>query len=93
MELKVTWAGAARICWAVPWRNRVGAIVMMLVGGLIGGVLGYIMGSFGAKTATIQMVAISNGVILGIGISILAVKLILGKDFGEHHLLLVSKEH
>ncbi len=92
MELEVTWARATRIWWAVLWRNLVGAIVMALIGGLIGGLLGYIMGSFGAKTATIQMVAIPIGVILGIGISILAVKLVIGKDFGDYRLLLVAKE-
>lgn len=91
MELEVTWARAARIWWAVLWRNMLGAIVMALIGGLIGGLLGFVMGSFGAKTTTIQLIAVPIGAILGLGISIFAVKLVIGKDFGDYRLLLVAK--
>jgi len=92
MEFEVTWIRATRIWWAYLWRGLVGAVVMSLVGGLVGGLLGYIMTSLGAKASTIQLVALPIGVILGIGVSILAVKQVLGKDFGEFRLLLVSKE-
>ena len=93
MELEVTWARATRIWWAYLWRSIVGAVVMSLIGGLVGGLLGYMMSSFGAKTSTVQWVALPIGVILGVGMSILVVKRVLGKDFGEFRLLLVSKAH
>ena len=93
MEIEVTWARATRIWWAYLSRSIVGAVVMSLTGGLVGGLLGYLMSSFGAKTSTVQLVALPIGVILGVGMSILVVKLVLGKDFGEFRLLLVSKEH
>lgn len=92
MELEVTWGRAARVWWAYMWRNLIAIIGVVLLGALIGGILGVIMAMAGASKETIQMVAAPIGWLLGLLISIVPMKMILGKDFGEFRLVLVRKE-
>jgi len=53
--------------------------------------VGLVLGVAGASVKTIQIVTIPLGLILGIGTSIVPIKMILGKDFGEFRLVLVPK--
>ena len=92
MELEVTGGRAIRVWWAYLWRNILAVIVAMFVGGLLGGVLGLIMGALGASERMIQVVGAPIGFVIGMVISIVPIKMILGKDFGEFRLVLLAKE-
>lgn len=90
MELEVTWKRAAKIWFAYLWRNILAIIGAVIIGAIVGGLFGFILGMLGASKETIQVVVAPIGFIIGIGISIVPLKLILGKDFGEFRLVLVE---
>jgi hypothetical protein len=92
MELEVTWGRAVRIWWAYLWRNIIAVLVAMIIGGIMGGIIGAVMALSGLPREAIAYVTMPIGFLLGMGISVVPIKLILGKDFGEFRLLLVSKE-
>lgn len=89
-ELEITWPRAFRIWWSYLWRNLIAIIVAMLLGGIVGFILGFIMGMFGLPAKTIQLVTTLTGAVIGLGISIIPMKLILGKNFGKFRLVLVE---
>ena len=91
MELEVTWGRTIRVWWSLLWRNLVAILAAGVTGAIIGGVLGAIMGAMGVPVKTIQIVTLPIGFVLGLGISVVPLKMILGKDFGEFRLLLVPK--
>jgi hypothetical protein len=92
MELEITWKRAVAVWWAYLWRNLIVIAIAMIIGGIIGGMLGYIMEMLGASVETIRSISIPLGAIIGLAISIIPVKMILGKDFGEFRLVLVKKD-
>jgi hypothetical protein len=90
MELEITWKRAARIWWSYIWRNIIAIIGAVIIGAIAGGVLGFILGMLGASTDTIKLIVQPIGILIGLGISIIPFKLILGKNFGEFRLVLMS---
>lgn len=90
MELEVTWKRATKVWWSYLWRNILAIIGAILIGGLVGGIFGFILGMVGTSQETIQLVVAPIGFIIGIGISIVPIKMILGKDFGDFRLVLVE---
>jgi hypothetical protein len=90
MELEVTWKRAAKVWWSYLWRNLIAIIVAMVIGGIIGAILGFVLGALGASIETIQIITMPIGAIIGLLISIVPIKMILGKDFGEFRLVLVQ---
>jgi hypothetical protein len=68
----------------------------MVVGAIVGGALGIVMILAGYETQEIQAVARPTGAVLGaiigIGMSIIPVKLVLGRNFGEFRLVLVRPQ-
>ncbi|TKI70041.1 hypothetical protein FCU45_05390 [Sulfurimonas crateris] len=90
MELEVTWKRATRVWWAYLWRNLLALVASVAIGGVIGGILGFIMGSVGISIETIRIVTMPIGFILGLLISIVPIKMILNKNFGEFRLVLVE---
>ncbi len=92
MELEVTWGRATRVWWSYFWRNLIAIVAAMIIGGIIGGILGFVMSMAGMSVTAIQLVATPIGMVLGLGISIVPVKMILGMDFGEFRLVLVAKQ-
>ncbi len=90
MELEITWKRAARIWWSYIWRNIIAIIGAFVIGAIVGGVLGFILGMLGASTDTIKLIVQPIGFLIGLGISIIPLKLILGKNFGEFRLVLIS---
>jgi hypothetical protein len=89
MELEVTWKRASKVWFAYLWRNLLAIIGAVIIGVIIGGLFGFILGMLGASKETIQVVIAPIGFIIGLGISIIPLKLILGKYFGEFRLVLV----
>jgi len=90
MELEITWKRAIKVWWSYLWRNLLTIIVGIIIGAIIGGILGFALGAFGLSKETIQTVVTPIGFIIGFAISIVPMKLILGKDFGEFRLVLVE---
>ncbi|MDD5492596.1 MAG: hypothetical protein PHV60_07960 [bacterium] len=93
MELQITWKNTFRIWWSYAWRNLIAIAVAFVAGMIIGGITGGIMGFLGIDLRTIKIVTGTMGFIVGLGISIVPMKMILGKDFGEFRLVLLSKEN
>ncbi len=63
----------------------------MILGGIIGGVIGFVLGAAGVAPEIIQPVIVLVSFICGLAISIVPLKLILGKDFGEFRLVLLAQ--
>ena len=78
--------------WSYLWRNLIAIVVSMLIGMVIGAVIGFILGAMGVSVRTIQVIVAPIGFVIGLGISIVPLKMILGKDFGEFRLVLLAKQ-
>jgi hypothetical protein len=92
MEVEITWARVVRVWWAYLWRNLIVIILGAIAGGIVGFILGFILGAMGIATSTIQLVTAPLGGLIGLALSVIPMKMILGKDFGPFRLVLVSKE-
>ena len=92
MELEVTWSRAVRVWWSHLWRNLIAIVVAMILGGIVGLIIGFAMGAIGVPVKTIQLVTAPIGAVSGLAISVVPMKMILGKDFGEFRLVLLSKQ-
>jgi hypothetical protein len=91
MELEVTWNRAFRVWLSYLWRNILAIIAATLVGMLFGFGIGFIMGAMGFSVLAIQFVTVPVGLIAGLAISVVPLKMILGMDFGEFRLVLLAK--
>jgi hypothetical protein len=91
MELEITWKRATRVWWSYLWRNLIAIIIGMLLGGINGFILGFVLSMLGASSETVQFIVMPIGGIIGLLISIVPMKMILGKDFGEFRLVLLQK--
>lgn len=92
MEVEITWGRVIRVWWAYLWRNLIAIVLAAIAGGIAGFILGFIMGAMGIAPKTIQIVAAPLGGLLGLAFSVIPMKMILGKDFGQFRLVLVSKD-
>lgn len=90
MELEVTWKRAIKVWWAYFWRNLLAILAGMVIGAILGAVIGFILGALGVSIETIRMVTMPIGFALGLVISIIPIKMILNKDFGEFKLVLLK---
>jgi hypothetical protein len=91
MELSVTWDRVAQIWWAFFWRNTLILIPVFMLGAILGGAIGFLLGMAGAGPETVRIITLPIGIVVGAGSSIIPIKMILGKDFGEFRLVLLSK--
>jgi len=92
MELPVTWSRAARVWKSYFWRTLVALLASIILGAIVGGAIGFVMGMIGFSPKSIRPVAVVIGLVIGIAVSIVPMKLILGKDFGEFRVVLLAKE-
>ena len=92
MELEVTWGRALRVWWAFFWRNLVGIVIAVLLSAVIGALLNVVLSAAGVAPETVSRVAMPFGVMLGIAASVVPIKLILGRGFGDFRLVLVSRQ-
>ncbi len=90
MELEVTWKRAIKVWWSYLWRNFIAIIGASLIGGIFGGIVGFVGAALGASFETLQVIIMPIAVIIGLVVSIIPIKMILGKDFGEFRLVLVQ---
>lgn len=91
MEVEVTWGRTLRVWWAYLWRSIIAVFVAMLVGAILGFIIGFIMGFLEAPILATQLVGATVGGIVGLAASVVPMRLILGKDFGEFRLALVRR--
>jgi hypothetical protein len=89
MELEVTWNRAVFVWWAYLWRNMVALVGAMLVAVIVGAAGGAVLGILGVPPRTIQEIMLPIGIAIGLLASIVPVKMVLGKDFGEFRVVLV----
>ena len=90
MELEATWNRAIRVWWSLAWRSIIAAIVAMVFGGVVGFIVGVVGAILQLPIQAIQSVAAVLGIVIGLPISVVPIKLILGKDYGEFRLVLLS---
>jgi len=90
MELEVTWGRAARVWWAYLWRNLIAVVLTGILGMVFGAILGLLLGATGVSPGVIQRAAFVLGILTGIAVSVVPIRLILGKDFGEFRLVLLA---
>lgn len=93
MELEVTWGRTIKVWWSYAWRNLIAIIVSMILGGIAGFIIGFIMTAFGAAEETMKTTATIVGFIIGVAVSIVPMKMILGMNFGEFRLVLLRNEN
>ena len=92
MELEITWKRVVRIWWSFLWRNFLAILGAVIIGAIVGFIFGLILGSMGVSVKTITMIVRPIGFLIGLGISVIPLKMVLGKDFGEFRLVLISSE-
>lgn len=90
--MEVTWGRAGLVWWAYIWRLLLCGIASAVVGGIVGGLLGFVLGMLRVPKEAIIFVSLPVGLVIGAASSIIPMKMILGKDFGEFRLLLVAKQ-
>ncbi|MGX5913216.1 hypothetical protein ACR0ST_00590 [Aliidiomarina sp. Khilg15.8] len=92
MEVEVTWKRAVRVWWSYTWRNLIAGVFGMIIAAIIAGNLALMMSVMGSSE---QMVTYATGAIgftMGLIVSIIPIKLILNKSFGDFRLVLVRAE-
>lgn len=92
MELEITWNRILRVWWSYLWRNLICIVVGMLLGMVVGFIVGFIMGAMGLPPRVIMCVTAPIGFVIGLAISVVPMKMILGKDYGEFRLVLLAKQ-
>lgn len=93
MELEVTWGRATQVWFAYFWRNLLALVGGLILGGLLGLLLGVLGKAAGVSDEVGQNISMVIGAVVGLAISIIPIRLILGKDFGEFRLVLLSNQH
>jgi len=92
MELEITWGRAARVWFAYVWRNLLTLVLAVILGGILGLVVGILANAVGMPREAGQRLTVVLSALVGIGVSIIPIRMILGKDFGEFRLVLLSNE-
>jgi len=80
---------AVFVWWAYLWRSVAALVAGMLVVVIVGAVDGVVLGILGVSARTIQQIMLPIGIAIGLLASIVPIKMILGKDFGEFRVVLV----
>jgi len=92
-ELEVTWDRVIRVWWSYLWRKFIVALAAMIASAMIGLFFGVIIHRLGVSNhATARWVILPIGFAIGLGFSVIPIKLILGKNFGTFRLVLVSTQ-
>lgn len=91
-EMDITWGRTFKVWWAFTWRNLIAALCAMLVSIVLGILIGVVMHIMGMPLHLVRVVCTVIGAILGLLVSTIPMKLILGKNFGEFRLVLVPHE-
>ncbi|USG60581.1 hypothetical protein NBZ79_15550 [Sneathiella marina] len=89
MELEASWGRALRVWWAFFWRNLIAIVVAGLIGAAGGFAIGFVMGMAGVESEIIKYFSSAFGLVIGVAISVVPVKLILNKNYGGFRLSII----
>ena len=89
-ELEVTWKRVFPIWLSYLWRNIIAIICATIISFIVSYLIGSVMTYFGFKTSFINLVTRVTGFLIGITISIIPLKMVIGKNFGNFRLTLVT---
>ena len=92
MELEITWSRVIRVWGAYLWRYLIALVVAIIIGAIIGFILGLVGAAIGIPTGITALVAGILGGLLGLVGCIIPLKMILGKNYGEFRLVLLSTD-
>ncbi|MBM3116800.1 hypothetical protein [Jeongeupia naejangsanensis] len=91
MELEMTWRRAMRVWWAYTWRVFVLGLLAAMVFGISAGVIAaYMLGKTGSPGEVPRLAIGAIGSVLGAWLSIVSMKCVLGCNFGEFRVALIS---
>ncbi|GHD66022.1 hypothetical protein [Jeongeupia chitinilytica] len=91
MELEMTWRRAIRVWWAYAWRVLVLTLLAGAVFGITAGVIVAILAGNAGASADIPRLALAAfGTLLGAVLSLVSMKCVLGCNFGEFRVALIS---
>jgi ABC-type sugar transport system permease subunit len=90
MELEATWERTVQVWWAYFWRNLVCAVVALVTSVIVGFVAGIVLRLAGVSPGAMEFAVGVLGGLIGLAISIVPFKFILGKDFGAFRLVLLA---
>lgn len=62
----------------------------MIISAIIGFIIGFALGMLGVPQGIIRAVGFTIGFIIGLAISVVPLKMLLGKNFGEFRLVLLK---
>lgn len=83
--LEVSWARATKIWWSLAWRS-------VLFGSIAGFIAGFVVGSLSSMMGDGRLTNIyiqSAGLLVGIPVGILVVKIVLSKEFKDYRIVLI----
>jgi len=86
MELEITWGRVVRIWWSWLWRASIAVLLVFPVVGIIAFILYFLGFSKPVALIVCPLLAFLLGMVTGI----IPFKLILGKNFGDFRLVLLS---
>jgi hypothetical protein len=86
--LEVSWARALRVWWSITWRTVVFGMLIGFVVGVIAGIGG---AAAGIPANQVQGISSLFGVIIGVFISMWAVRKALTRSFSEFRIVLLPK--
>lgn len=92
MEIEMTWKRTLPIWWAHLWRSIIAFVASIVAGGMVGFVIGFTLGMMGASNDTIKVVCGFFGGAIGLAFSVVPMKMILGKKYGNYRLVLASAD-
>jgi hypothetical protein len=92
MELEITWKRTVKVWWSYLWRNLIAIICAIILSFIFGFIVALTLGAFHVSVQAQQIIVAPIGAIIGLLSSIVPIKMILGKDFGEFRLVLLKKE-
>ncbi len=83
--LQITWLRALKIWWSLAWRSVVFGSIAAFLAGLIVGSLSSVLGNNHLTNIYVQ----SAGLLVGIPVGILVVKIVLSKEFKDYRIVLL----
>lgn len=92
MELKVTMGRVMVVWWAYFWRSVIAMGLAIVIAGAVAFIVGFMLGGMGVPSNIIYVAGQAIGLIVGMVMTVLPIKMILGKDYGKFRLVLLAKE-
>ena len=90
MELKVTWSRAINVWLSFIWRNLVAIFLASIVSGLIAFGFALLLPKMGYSVDVVHLFVLPLSIVIAVVSSIIPIKMILNKNYGEFRLVMVS---